>query len=373
MRSLHASHEPGAGVNTGISESEQSRRPAQQGVPVMLVAQPIEEDEINLLDLWRTLCEKKRLIAAVTIICTLIGLTYAMLATPVYHIEARIAPPSQADVAELALMTLNGNTKNEKQENLKDMAFAYVTKALSDVSVRKQFFNAHQKDLAPKAVSDSELRDAYEAFDAALKAGKDAKHEGLMALSWERDKPEQTAAWVNEFAALAISTAKKRALQEVDVKVSAQKKTLQQQINEKLHAARAQRQDRIRMLSDALRIAEQLGIKDYKTTTSNQVGEKPLYLMGSRALKAELESLKARKDDAPFIPGLRQLQVQLTELDSLRPDADKLHMAHIVEPAIVPQHRIKPKRKLITIGALLAGLVLGIIFALINRATSIKP
>ncbi len=339
----------------------------------MLVAQPIEEDEINLLDLWRTLCEKKRLIAAVTIICTLIGLTYAMLATPVYHIEARIAPPSQADVAELALMTLNGNTKNEKQENLKDMAFAYVTKALSDVSVRKQFFNAHQKDLAPKAVSDSELRDAYEAFDAAIKVGKDTKHEGLMALSWERDKPEQTAAWVNEFAALAIATAKKRALQDADAGIKAREKALQQTINEKLHAAKAQRRDRIRMLSDALRIAEQLDIKDYKMPTSSQTGERPLYLMGSRVLKAELESLKARKDDAPFIPELRQLQVQLAGLNSLRPDAGKIHLAYIVEPAIVPKHRIKPKRKLITLGALLAGLVFGIIISFVIAGLKAKP
>lgn len=42
----------------------------------------------------------------------------------------------------------------------------------------------------------------------------------------------------------------------------------------------------------------------------------PLYLLGEKALRAEIEGLLSRSSDDPFIPGLRSLQDQLKQLET---------------------------------------------------------
>ena len=46
--------------------------------------QQIQEDEIDLRELWKTLVKRKMLIAAVTLAVTIAALAYALLATPIY-------------------------------------------------------------------------------------------------------------------------------------------------------------------------------------------------------------------------------------------------------------------------------------------------
>jgi|GEM_PF-4815786 len=75
----------------------------QQPVPVMMVPQPLDEDEINLLDLWRVLVREKFLIAATALVCLGVGAIYAFTARPVYESRAvihigqinRIASPEE--------------------------------------------------------------------------------------------------------------------------------------------------------------------------------------------------------------------------------------------------------------------------------------
>jgi uncharacterized protein involved in exopolysaccharide biosynthesis len=50
------------------------------------------DDEINLLDLWKVLVEQKMLIFLFTTIATVVALVYALLATPIYRAEALLAP-----------------------------------------------------------------------------------------------------------------------------------------------------------------------------------------------------------------------------------------------------------------------------------------
>ena len=94
------------------------------------------------------------------------------------------------------------------------------------------------------------------------------------------------------------------------------------------------------------------------TTTST-----PLYYRGFRALNAEIEFLKNRKSDDPFIVGLRDLQENLALLGAFKIEEEGLHSVRIDQPAYPPKKRIKPNRKQIVSISIGVGLFSGIFLA----------
>ncbi len=112
----------------------------------------------------------------------------------------------------------------------------------------------------------------------------------------------------------------------------------------------------------------------------------PLFFIGYDALDAELDNLKSRTDDDPFIPGLRDLQENLNRLRSIRSDdpfidglrdlqeelallnsiqieEEGLSAVNIDQAAFPPKHRIKPNRRLIVSLGAVVGLFSGIFLA----------
>lgn len=63
-----------------------------QYVPVQMMPMGGDEDEIDLLELWRILLKGKWIIAGVTLCCVLAGVGYALLATPMYKVKTVLAP-----------------------------------------------------------------------------------------------------------------------------------------------------------------------------------------------------------------------------------------------------------------------------------------
>lgn len=66
------------------------------------------EDEINLLDLWRVLVKFKRLIAVVVFVCVVISVATAMLITPVYRAEVLLAPAGKDSGNKGGIAALTG-------------------------------------------------------------------------------------------------------------------------------------------------------------------------------------------------------------------------------------------------------------------------
>ena len=191
----------------------------------------------------------------------------------------------------------------------------------------------------------------------------------------------------------------------------------------KRNTAKIKREDKIKLYEEASVIATNLGFRDRIETTNinnivqnTQIAENqnisstPLYYRGFRALNAEIEFLKNRKTDDPYIPklrqlqekldllrsrksddpfifglrdlqvkvdqlrskkldytffpGLRGLQEELTLLRSVKFDEKDQHSVTIDQPAYPPKYRIKPNRRLITLVGTSAGLIFGILLVL---------
>ena len=187
---------------------------------------------------------------------------------------------------------------------------------------------------------------------------------------------------------------------------------LQQQIDLKISKAKKDRENRIVQLSEALKTATQLGIKEpvtwddlrplrKSTQITNELGDKdstvPLYFRGSRLINAELVQLKERKDDKPFIGGLTELEAKIIEIqndpkivalqsrandtiyiekyDELQRQLadlieqptqfENVQMAIVVQPALIPSRAMRNSMLIVLIGIFLTGF-LALIVALIR-------
>ena len=102
----------------------------------------------------------------------------------------------------------------------------------------------------------------------------------------------------------------------------------------------------------------------------------PLYMLGSKAIKAEIRALTSREEMAKdlargedhFIEDLPKLLLEIEALQTLEIDFSKISLARIDEVAVVPVKPIKPRKLLIMALALVGGLFVGLFMALIVAA-----
>ena len=134
--------------------------------------------------------------------------------------------------------------------------------------------------------------------------------------------------------------------------------------------------DRIEQLNEALAVAQRLGITEKEDNKSNLqsviVGEEstavtqaPLYFLGTKILHEEIQSLKNRKSEDPFIPGLRILEENIQTLELSKLSYGDVRAAAIDQPATVPTVRNAPKRKLIVFVITFLGLLISFFYILV--------
>lgn len=71
-------------------DSSGSRSRSSSGVSSSVSAAEVDDDTISLVDIFENLSDHKWLFAAVTMLCTLAALAWALLATPVYTVDALV-------------------------------------------------------------------------------------------------------------------------------------------------------------------------------------------------------------------------------------------------------------------------------------------
>lgn len=346
---------------------------AQQVAPVMLMPQVMTEGEINLLDLWHILVSRWRLIFAITGITLAVALAYALLATPIYKAEAYLLPPQNKDVQSLNVQGLSTKESNKElytPENVYELYILY----LKSRALRRKFFdeNGILQQLDPEAKASNEVEQVFEeGFNKALSIHRDQQDKAIVSVVFEGRDAALAAGWINAFLVRVHEFTVEGLAGGVLQRIANDKRNLEEAVAGKRTLAKQRRLDRIAQLRESLIIAEQLGIRENGLAfASKQQGavavnflDPPVYMMGTKAIKAELETLQARTSDDPFTPGLRDLEEQLASLEGVRIDKDSIKVATFDQLAVPPARPFKPKRKLIVLLALFGGLLLGVFAA----------
>jgi len=135
-------------------------------------------DEIDLIQLFRSLWKQKLLIGAITGVCALIGLLYAMLAPRYYTVQSVLRPAAIKDLDELNHLGI--------YELSPKQALAQVGAALDSYENRLAFFREHPQLFADLAQPGRTPEQTFEAFN----------DEAFKLLRPDAKKPEGTTPYI---------------------------------------------------------------------------------------------------------------------------------------------------------------------------------
>lgn len=327
----------------------------------------IRGDEIYLGDLLRNLFEEWKLIALVVAIGTVGSIAISQILPPAYLVEARLRAPTLHELGEI------------NEQNLIDLKPADVLKIVADrvlapeiqqtalvesglgeiLSEKKELPEGELPRLIAEDFSVDLLVPNY--YEISKNEKKPIEQVGV---SLKSIYPEPSAEFIQELVeraqakALADLSNDIRVLRQSRIKETEDKlksltlaaelsreaeiirlqetqreliQKLRQEIDLKLRKAKLDRENRIVQLAEALKVAESLNIDDpvswddlrplrIPTQINNEVvskpNDEPTYFRGTRLLKAELEQLKNRKDDRPFVPGISEIENRIIQAEN---------------------------------------------------------
>jgi len=409
--------------------------PPQQAMPQVYPQYvALAEDEINLLDLWAVLVKRWRLIFSVSVLSMVIAIVVALSIPSVYESKTILLPPTEKQI-EFFGVTSNKGVINDQSFFKKLVSVDKVFGAFKEqlYTAQRQVFD--EMKLVGKLSDNVNVDDVFNSFQSVFKL-EQIKNDMVsgITLSRKSSDPELDAEIINRLVQIASDNVRNNLFENISEKVNAQilglseeirqlrdnyvannldkidrlrvqnkikEESIRNQIEALRHKAVNDRKDRIKILSEHAVIAHDYGIMlgtGTKLLGVNIERQSPLYLRGEKVLLTEIELLKNRQSDDPFIPGLRELGRQLVLLklklktkiagftvkdksdifiDGLQEREIQLQslqgfeltrfqlgsVMRVHQEAFPSKVRIKPKRKLIVALGGVLGLMLGVFAA----------
>jgi tyrosine-protein kinase Etk/Wzc len=362
--------------------------------------------EITLLDILALLAERKRIIGWVTVVIVVAGVITALLWPVEFTAMTTILPPQQGSSLSSALTSqlsglsslagMAGGSLGLKNPN--DMLVALMkSRTVEDGMIKR--FGLMQEYHKSRLVY---ARAALEKHIVINGTGKD----GLIHISVEDPSPTRAAELANGYVEqfrqlsehLAISEAAQRRLffekqlegakdnlenAEEQLKKTEQKTGLIQLDSQ---ARALMEQGAVLRAQIAAKEVEVRSLETFATDQNAQLfqaqqelaslrsqlqklggmeaGEDPLLVPKGKVPEASLEYVRRLRDVKYYetIFEILARQYEFAKLDEAREGA----MIQVVDPAVPPELRSVPKRGLIVAGSAVAGLILGILFAIFD-------
>lgn len=282
---------------------------------------PPDEDEINLLDLLLVLARHKKMIAKATIAAALLSIGISLLLPNIYTATAKILPPQQSESSAGALLSQLGGLAGMAGSSLgiKNPNDLYVAMLMSRATTEKIARRFDLQNLYEQETMDETLEEL--AKKVVVTAGED----GIITVEVDDEDPKRAADMANVFIEELG-----RMMQTYSLTDAAQKRTFFDQ--------------QLRQAKDRLTDAEL--VLDKTPNTSLE------YLDALRNLKYQ-----------EAVWEILAKQFEMAKLD----EAKDYPLIQILDKAILPEKKSKPKRSLIVILATLVACFLAVIWAFIRE------
>jgi uncharacterized protein involved in exopolysaccharide biosynthesis len=375
---------------------EREVRETEYGTP-QGVCRQAEDDEISLLDLALVLVKRKKLIFWMTFGLAFLVAIYSLVTPKIYRAETRLLPPKSAEVGASALL---------------DMATGGAASALAGKTPGDLYVGiAKGRTVMDKVIGRFKLGEVYEidnpdriraALSDNLEAKADLKTSIISIAVMDRD-PERAAAMANGFvdalkdvtSGLAISEAAQKRLyyetQIKDVQAALQKSeedlkayqertgiqeagsqtgaligtmaSLRAQITAKEVQLRALRAYATGQNPEVKKVQNELAAlygQLERLEAGQGSGTDPLNPEGGMP-KARLEYMRLLREAKfnEYLYGLLQKQFEMAKLGEVKDAA----VIQVIDTAVPPQVRFKPKRTLMVLLAAVLGFFLSIFAA----------
>ncbi len=288
----------------------------QNTQPVVYVSPPpppVEDDEINLMDYWRTLMQFKWMIILITFLSGATAIAVAINMTPIYRAEVLMAPAGDdknaasalsgqfGGLAALAGINIGGGGGEIEQAiaTLKSRAFTneFIQQEKLMPILFEEQWDENSKSWKVEDEDDTPtLWDAYKKFDQDVRSVSSDKKTGMYTLAIEWSDPELAADLANKLVK-KINTHQKQ-------------------------AAIIEAQRSIAYLENQL------------TETSIVEMQQAIY----RLIEAQTKNIMLANVRDEFV-------------------------FKVIDPAVVPEEKIKPKKKLIAVLGVIVGFMLSVFLA----------
>ena len=295
--------QPESSINTSVNQQPIYYMPAQM---------PAEDDEINLLDYWRILMRYKWLIVLITFISGAGTIVYAFSLTPIYRAEITLAPAAEDKGAASALSGQFGGLASLAGINMGGGG-GKTEEALATLNSRL-FTDAFIKDNHLMPVLFSSIWD---------------ENSKSWMLESDKDKP---TAWKAYKAFNDIRT------------ISDDKKT------------------------GMIILAIEWEDPELATLWANQLIERINIYQKNKAIKEAQRSIEYLQNElkTTSVVEMRQAIYRLIESQTkniMLANVRDEYVFKIIDPAQVPEEKLKPKKKLMAILGTIVGFMLGVFLA----------
>ncbi len=330
-------------------------------------------EEINLSTLFNRISEKKKSILIIILSSFLISLIHAFSQDEYFKAQAYLIPPESRYTQPLNVFLDDGYRLSRDEITPSTIYRVFMLNLQSRKYQREYFFdNKLYTNFDESDYEKSFRENFYKRINFAIESkitSRDFREQQFLTVSFTHNNPEQAAEWLNDYIKMVSDLTTKDFVDGINILIRNTIKTFESEIISKKELAIKITQDRIVQLEEALKIASDLGITEIQTSSTNQQSvilsevesmhsKNPIYLYGTKALKAEILALKNRKKMDSFITGLRQLELKVKSLESITVNVADVRSAQVDQKAIPPEIRYSPKRKLIVIlGTILGGFV----------------
>jgi len=356
-----------------------------------VVNKPAFEDEAGLFDILAFFMQYRWLMLGIVFCVTLATILIVFVLPKVYRAEVIINPPLIKDVEQLNIF----DTGTMSQQSSGTYFFKITDVEVYDKFIR--FLNSKQLQLNffktnnlfdylkdEKGEDNDEFTVFQKKFTDKIKLDdlryRNKNELETIFISLEGRDEKLIVEWLNKYVVYVDEYTIKSIVEGINKKAQLQVEGVGKQIESLRDVEKSRRLDLIEQYQEAVAVAETIGLTDQvsislapndklieKMGFSINPGDVPLYLRGSKALRAELKILQQRKKDDPFIPDLRDLQHRMSFFENLNVTTDSIHAANVDQFAYVSNKAVKPKRMLLVVVGVFFGCLVAVFTALIKN------
>ncbi len=338
-------------------------------------------DEIDLFDLVDDIKEQWLWLVGTGTVCVMAALLYAFWATPTYEAEVVFKPVREADLLPLnqpRLKDVLGVAEKEVFLTSKQ-AFADIRDRALSSNNEHRFYqellkgdNTALKALIenPKLTPEQNFIKFSERFSHTDPGAKDS--DVFLRLKFQISDAALAASVLNSYSQFLVNEHAAEVRSSVQMRIQAQLDYWQMQAGELRTAYEADKQQRLFKLREAAAVADSIGqARPLYSADRVAVGvEPPLFMLGSKALRAEITQIEERKKatEDSHIKGLPELLAKIKVAEGAKINWERVRFAEQEQPASTPIAPVKPKKLLIVAVGVVLGGMLGVMLAIVRAA-----
>ena len=342
------------------------------------------EDEISLLDLLEVLVRKKALIFITASFFTALSIFYALSITPIYRSTIGFQPNEKSLTSlfpDLIAEILPGISRSENETLVREENYL-LNKFLAgfqSYSIQEKVFN--EGEFLQKFVGSTPNSDMGKGIVQEINRSIHASGRGkglsaqTITVEVEGTKPEVMSDFLNALAERTKNEVVIDVKESIRQGIKAQRAIYYAKLEKLRSKEKAEKADKIRLFSDNLEIAKNLGVLDNNfgnANTSLIFGERPIwYLYGQRAIEQELEVLARRQGSSRYIEEISELDHKIAYLSGI--DLSKINFEPVIisQLSVPPVHPINSNKINIIASGIALGLFIGILIAFLSNSMAL--